>query len=121
MQAADLPGGMSLQFGKPEMTGVYGVFSKDKNPITSLIVNQSSKEGHLIYKNLQESMSALKKRLNHPESLLLLNKNESIANSVAKARIGTELWRFFILLALLCAITEMIVAKLAGRKASPVI
>ena len=121
MQAADLPGGMSLQFGKPEMTGVYGVFSKDKNPITSLIVNQSSKEGHLIYKNLQESMSALKKRLNHPESLLVLNKNESIANSVAKARIGTELWRFFILLALLCAITEMIVAKLAGRKASPVI
>ncbi len=121
MQAADLPGGMSLQFGKPEITGVYGVFSKDKNPITSLIVNQSSKEGHLIYKNLQESMSALKKRLNHPESLLLLNKNESIANSVAKARIGTELWSFFILLALLCAITEMIVAKLAGRKASPVI
>ena len=121
MQAADLPGGMSLQFGKPEMTGVYGVFSKDKNPITSLIVNQSSKEGHLIYKNLQESMSALKKRLNHPESLIVLNKNESIANSVAKARIGTELWRFFILLALLCAITEMIVAKLAGRKASPVI
>ncbi len=121
MQAADLTGGMSLQFGKPEITGVYGVFSKDKNPITSLIVNQSSKEGHLIYKNLQESMSALKKRLNHPESLLLLNKNESIANSVAKARIGTELWRFFILLALLCAITEMIVAKLAGRKASPVI
>jgi ABC-type methionine transport system permease subunit len=51
----------------------------------------------------------------------VLNKNESIANSVAKARIGTELWRFFILLALLCAITEMIVAKLAGRKASPVI
>ena len=121
MQAADLPGGMSLQFGKPEMTGVYGVFSKDKNPITSLIVNQSSKEGHLIYKNVQESMPALKKRLNHPESLLVLNKNESIANSVAKARIGTELWRFFILLALLCAITEMIVAKLAGRKASPVI
>jgi len=121
MQAADLPGGMSLQFGKPEMTGVYGVFSKDKNPITSLIVNQSSKEGHLIYKNVQESMPALKKRLNYPESLLVLNKNESIANSVAKARIGTELWRFFILLALLCAITEMIVAKLAGRKASPVI
>jgi hypothetical protein len=121
MQAADLPGGMSLQFGKPEMTGVYGVFSKDKNPITSLIVNQSSKEGHLIYKNVQESMPALKKRLNYPESLIVLNKNESIANSVAKARIGTELWRFFILLALLCAITEMIVAKLAGRKASPVI
>ena len=121
MQAADLPGGMSLQFGKPEMTGVYGVFSKDKNPITSLIVNQSSKEGHLIYKNVQESMPALKKRLNYPESLIVLNKNASIANSVAKARIGTELWRFFILLALLCAITEMIVAKLAGRKASPVI
>lgn len=121
MQAADLPGGMSLQFGKPEMTGVYGVFSKDKNPITSLIVNQSSKEGHLIYKNPQESMVALKKRLNHPESLLVLNKNESIANSVAKARIGTELWRFFLLLALLCAITEMIVAKLAGRKASQVV
>jgi hypothetical protein len=121
MQAADLPGGMSLQFGKPEMTGVYGVFSKDKNPITSLIVNQSSQEGHLLYKSPQESLSALKKRLNHPESLLVLNKNESIANSVAKARIGTELWRFFILLALLCAITEMIVAKLAGRKASAVI
>ena len=121
MQAADLPGGMSLQFGKPGMTGVYGVFSKDKNPITSLIVNQSSKEGHLIYKNVQESMPALKKRLNYPESLIVLNKNASIANSVAKARIGTELWRFFILLALLCAITEMIVAKLAGRKASPVI
>ena len=121
MQAADLPGGMSLQFGKPEMTGVYGVFSKYKNPITSLIVNQSSKEGHLIYKNVQESMPALKKRLNYPESLIVLNKNASIANSVAKARIGTELWRFFILLALLCAITEMIVAKLAGRKASPVI
>jgi hypothetical protein len=51
----------------------------------------------------------------------LLNKNESIANSVAKARIGTELWRFFLLLALICAIAEMIVAKLAGRKASQVL
>lgn len=121
IQAADLPGGMSLQFGKPEITGVYGVFSKDKNPITSLIVNQSSQEGHLLYKNPQESLSALKKRLNHPESVLLLNKNESIANSVAKARIGTELWRFFLILSLLCAIAEMIVAKVAGRKASPVL
>ena len=115
-QGLSVPGGYSLQFGRTLQSGVFGVFSKDGEAITALSVNANSQEGHLLYNSSNEVQGILKKRLKNPSMLSMLEAKNSIADSVAKARIGTELWRFFLILAILFALTEMIISTLAGRK-----
>jgi hypothetical protein len=58
----------------------------------------------------------MKKRMNVPAMANILNPNNSIGDSVAKARIGTELWRFFLVLALIFACAEMILARRVSSK-----
>jgi hypothetical protein len=46
----------------------------------------------------------------------ILDQSGRIGDSVAKARIGTELWRFFLILALIFAIAEMVLARRVSTK-----
>jgi hypothetical protein len=56
-------------------------------------------------------LKAIKQRVKQPSSVQLLNQSSRIGDSVAKAKVGTELWRLFLVLALCFAITEMVLAR----------
>jgi hypothetical protein len=118
VQGITVPGGLSVHIGRLFMPGVYSVQSKEKESLTAMTVNIPSDEGHLNYGSESELLTALQKRMNAPSMISILEQSGRIGDSVAKARIGTELWRFFLILALIFAITEMILARRVSTKTS---
>jgi hypothetical protein len=117
-QTVSLPAGISISAGNPVLPGVYAISTQNGMPISSLSVNLQPREGHLYYTPYKELLNVLKKRLSAPDNAILLESDPAdIAQNVAKARIGTELWRFFLGLAIACAIAEMFIAMRAGNKA----
>jgi hypothetical protein len=93
------------------MPGVYAIKSKENESLTAMTVNIPGDEGHLKYGSESELLSVMKKRMNAPSMVNILDQSGRIGDSVAKARIGTELWRFFLILALIFAIAEMVLAR----------
>ena len=44
-----------------------------------------------------------------------MNKNENISDAILKARFGSELWKLFLIIALLLAFVEMLVPQCKKR------
>ena len=116
VQGLTVPGGLSVHIGRLFLPGVYAVKNKEGESLTAMTVNIPSNEGHLNFASGDDLLSAMKKRMNVPAMANILNPNNSIGDSVAKARIGTELWRFFLILALIFACAEMILARRVSSK-----
>jgi len=49
----------------------------------------------------------------------VLEQTRNVAEEVTRARVGTELWKLFVILAILCALAEMVVAKTSAREVQP--
>ncbi len=111
VQGLTVPGGISVHIGRLFKPGVYAISSKDNESLTAITVNIPGEEGHLQCASETDLLSGLQKRLNAPNTVRILDASGRIGDSVAKARIGTELWRFFLILALICALAEMILAR----------
>jgi hypothetical protein len=111
VQGLTVPGGLSINMGRLFTPGVYAIKSKEQESLTAMTVNVPGNEGHLNYGSADEFSSALKNRMKAPSMLSILNQSDRIGESVAKAKIGTELWRFFLILAIVFAIAEMILAR----------
>jgi hypothetical protein len=116
VQGVTVPGGLSLHIGRLFMPGVYAIKSKENESLTAMTVNIPGDEGHLKYGSESELLSAMKKRMNAPPMVSIVDQSGRIGDSVAKARIGTELWRFFLILALIFAIAEMVLARRVSTK-----
>ena len=111
VQGNTVPGGLSVRIGRLNSPGVYSIRSKEGESLTALTVNIPVQEGHLAYATEHDLLKAIKQRVKQPSSVQLLNQSSRIGDSVAKAKVGTELWRLFLVLALCFAITEMVLAR----------
>ena len=114
VQGLTVPGGLSVHIGRLVNTGVYAIRSKEGESLTALTVNIPVSEGHLAYASEGDLLNAIKKRVQDPSLVTSLSQSSRIGDSVAKARVGTELWRLFLLLALSCAVAEMVIARRVG-------
>ncbi len=105
-----LPSKTAIQVTPLWQLGTYSILSNDKNPITSFSVNIPTNERKSISSSNENIVSLLQKLLpkNNVENLQNSKLNEK---SLSKAQSKTELWQFFLTLALLCAFTELIVAS----------
>lgn len=115
VQGNTVPGGLSVRIGRLNNPGVYAIRNKEGESLTALSVNIPVKEGHLAYASDNDLLKAIKNRVKSPSLVQELQQSSRIGDSVAKARVGTELWRLFLILALCFAITEMIIARRVGR------
>lgn len=110
-QAAMLPSGASLPLGMLNQLGVYQIFTAEGKPVTTVSVNFPASEGMLSFMNKSELMDALKARVSPKTVVEYIDNPQNVVTSVARARIGSELWQACLIAALLCAIAEMLVAK----------
>lgn len=111
IQAASLPSGVVLPFDNLERTGCYSVFSSSGKPVSVFSVNVDPSESFLKLYNKDEIGKALSNIINEGVHISYVDDADDILKDIERARTGTELWQFFIILALLCALTEMYVAK----------
>jgi len=114
-QAALLPSGAVLSFDDMNMPGVYTIFNSNNIVVALVSLNLQSSESDFTRFTNSELQEKLNERFAEKARINIITETHEITKSILRARTGTELWRFFILLALLLAAAEMLVQKNFGR------
>ncbi|MCL5991221.1 MAG: BatA domain-containing protein [Bacteroidetes bacterium] len=110
-QAAVLPNGTVLSLGNLNILGNYVVFSNQGKAISILSVNPLPSESYLQPASEDEIKKFIETQVSKNTHIRFIDDSRNIVQSVQRARTGTELWQLFVILAILCAIAEMIVAR----------
>lgn len=94
--------------------GNYKFFSGEK-PLATVSVNTDPAESVTEYLNEEEFDEYLEK-INFNGKHIRIGKNENPAQMILQARFGSELWRYFVLIAILLALVEMTIARNAKKE-----
>lgn len=109
-KAATLPGGTFIDI-TPSQPGIYRIYTNNGNPVAALAANPPSSEGNLSFVSKTELKNLVGSFVSEKTPVEIISETASVAESVARARVGSELWKACIVAALLCAIAEMLVAR----------
>jgi uncharacterized membrane protein len=101
--------GNYLTYGNTNVTGIFRVFSGEQL-IDEIPVNHDPLESVTASTNDKEFNDYLA-RVNFKGTHLSIDKNENPVEVVLQARFGSELWKIFILAAIIVALIEMLVAR----------
>ncbi|MBI5324636.1 MAG: BatA domain-containing protein [Ignavibacteriae bacterium] len=110
-QAAVLPNGTVLSLGNLNILGNYIVYSQQGKAVSIISVNPLPSESYLKPVSNDEIEKNIESQVSKNTHIRFIDDSRNIAQSVQRARTGTELWQLFVILAILCAIAEMIVAR----------
>lgn len=99
--------GNRYNYSKTDETGIYKVYDNN-NLTTSFSVNHYNEESNLAWSNEESFTNFIN---NVSDNIIFLNSNDNFKEKINKTRFGTELWRFFLILALIAAILEMIISR----------
>jgi hypothetical protein len=123
-QAASLPSGAIVKLDALRQPGVYALQSQtasradagaEGSPIVQTVaVNPPSSESAITLLAPDELVKKLAERTPSANQIRVVEHPEQFNPDVLRAGAGTELWRVFLLAALLCAIAEMLVSRRAA-------
>jgi uncharacterized membrane protein len=102
-----------IKYDKSNLTGNYKIISGSK-VIDEISVNTDPLESKVKYLDKTDVESYLSK-INFKGKLYFVNKDEDIKDAILKSRFGSELWKHFLIAALLLAFVEMLVARNAKK------
>jgi len=111
VNALPLPSGAVLRIPGQEHTGVIKVSTEDSNAVMTVAVNMPTDESHLTYLENATWKSAVRSMVDSPDLVAVVEAGASVQDEIRRARLGSELWPLFIVLALLFALTEMAVIR----------
>jgi hypothetical protein len=98
-----------ISYDKTKIVGNYKVFSGSRI-IDEIAVNTDPRESVTKYLSETDFNDYLKK-IDFKGKHIVVAKNENPAKVILQSRFGSELWKYFILIALLLAIVEMTIAR----------
>ncbi|MBU2507316.1 MAG: BatA domain-containing protein [Bacteroidetes bacterium] len=104
---------LTFRFNETQAAGIYKFYSGN-SLIDAASVNVPPKESSLSYYSEIDLLEYLR-TLNFDGKFVFKRKNENLNSTVAELRLGIELWKFFLLAALLLAAAEMLIARVAKR------
>jgi hypothetical protein len=110
-QAALLPSGAVLNFEDMNLPGVYTIFNSNNVVVALVSLNLEASESDFTKFSTKELNEKIEERFENQNKIIIVEDTDEISENITRARTGTELWRFFILLAILLAITEMLIQK----------
>lgn len=96
--------------------GVVRVVTADSVPVAAVAINSPSTESRLDYLEPKALRDAVGRFLQNSDQSVLLDATKPLGAEVQRARTGSELWPLCVVLALLCAVTEMLVATFWARE-----
>jgi uncharacterized membrane protein len=103
-----------IEYKRTGLTGNYKVYS-GKSIIDEFSVNTDPLESVTKYLTITDFENYLKK-IKFKGKFINVTKNEDPAKIVLQSRFGSELWRYFILMAIILAIVEMAIARNAKKE-----
>ena len=98
-----------ISYDKTKMVGNYKVFS-GSILINEFSINTDPRESVTKYLTVSDFNDYLKK-IDFKGKHITINKDENPAKVILQSRFGSELWKYFILIALVLAIAEMTIAR----------
>jgi hypothetical protein len=102
------------EYKKTDLPGNYKVYSAS-NILTEFSVNFDPHESVTKYLSSGEFEDYLKK-INFKGKFINIGKNEDPAKVILQSRFGSELWKYFLFIAILLALIEMAVARNAKKE-----
>lgn len=96
-----------LKISETGEAGFYNIYSDDKK-LDCFVVNIHPSESNLSKYSTDEIESLFTLDDN---SFVILNPGDNFAEIISQARFGSELWRLFLIIALVLAIIEMLLAR----------
>ena len=102
-----------VKYDKSNLTGNYKIISGSK-VIDEVSVNTDPLESKVKYLPKAEIESYMSK-INFKGNFFFMNKDENISDTILQARFGSELWKYFLIMALLIAFVEMLIARNAKK------
>jgi len=103
-----------VSYNNTDLTGNYTVYSGDKIA-DNFSINTYTGESEVEYVEPEEFESYLDK-INFKGTFIAVGKNENPANIILQARFGSELWKLFLIIALILAFVEMAIARNAKKE-----
>jgi hypothetical protein len=101
------------KYDKSNLTGNYKIISSLK-VIDQISVNADLLESKVKYLGLAEIEDYMSK-INFTGNLFFMNNDDDLNDAILKSRFGSELWKHFLIVALLLAFVEMLVARNAKK------
>ncbi len=114
-EAVILPSGSFVSLDNLTLKGLYQIFDEKGNFITQLSVNHNSTESEIGGAEVNKIKEKVSARFAE-NRLSIIDDIDNLSEGLYKARIGTELWQLFLILALLMAITEMFVQRVTKNE-----
>lgn len=114
-ETVNLPSGSFVALDNLTNKGVYQIFDEKGNFITQLSVNHNSSESEISGVDVAKTKQTASSRF-ADNRLTIIDEIDNIDAGLYKARIGTELWQLFLMLALLMALTEMLVQRVTKNE-----
>ncbi|MFO7448220.1 MAG: BatA and WFA domain-containing protein [Ignavibacteriaceae bacterium] len=111
---AESLGGSYISYNNTNLTGNYLVYSGEK-AVDNFSVNTEARESNTEYLNAGEFEDYLTK-INYKGTFIEVDKGEDPAEVILQARFGSELWKLFLIIAILLAVTEMAIARNAKKE-----
>jgi hypothetical protein len=119
-QAAPMPSGAILFLESLRQQGVYAISYKPSNGqgsgviLSTLSVNTSASESQMVMFSESEFSSTLEQYVSNKEQIRMIPDYRRASMDALRAGTGTELWRVFLICAVIAAIAEMLVARRAA-------
>ncbi|MDB5032839.1 MAG: hypothetical protein JWQ98_80 [Chlorobi bacterium] len=106
-----LPGGVSITYDRTDEPGTYKVMSGNDS-IALFTADMGSGESDLTQMTGDRLRSIIAARMTAPKNLTVLQSSGGdFGKSIVESRFGLELWKYMLVLALLCAFAEMVVGR----------
>ena len=102
-----------FNYGKTGKTGIYKFYSGDKL-IDFYAVNFDPNESDLTVLN-EDEFDSVMSGLGFDGKIIKLKPTDDFKNIIYQSRFGTELWRYFLIIALVLALLEMFISKSAKK------
>lgn len=97
-----------------KQAGNYEVYSGEQK-LEVISVNTNPLESVTNYYSESEIKSFINK-INFSGTFIIIDKNDDPVNAILQARFGSELWKYFLLIAILLALIEMTIARNAKKE-----
>jgi hypothetical protein len=98
-----------LSYGNTNITGNYKVYSGE-NQLEDISINTDPTESKTEYANESDVENYLNK-IKFSGKHISIEKDNDISEKILQARFGSELWRYFLLVAIILALIEMAIAR----------
>ncbi len=102
-----------LAFSNTSITGSYKFYSGE-NLIENISINTDPTESKTEYADESEFENYLE-QIKFAGKYVSIDKESSITEKIMQARFGSELWRYFLLFAIILALVEMTIARNAKK------